>query len=291
MLAMTRTTQTGSVKATLRADAPAGPTIVARFEIPYRRFLDPDGKLVQPLPEFAREPQALVPLYRGMVLTRAFDDEGDRAAAHRPARHLCLLARPGGGRRRGGERDAGARTCCCRRYREQAAQFWRGVSLVEHLLYWGGDERGSDFRAARARFPDLRADRHARPMPPASPWRCSCRRTERACAVCDRRRRRHLEGRFLRGDQHRGRLAPARRVCHQQQPVGDLGAAQRADRRRDAGAEGDRRRHPRRAGRRQRRDRGARCRRASAGSAPAPAQGASLDRSPHLPARRPHHRR
>jgi pyruvate dehydrogenase E1 component alpha subunit len=30
---------------------------------------------------------------------------------------------------------------------------WRGVSPVELLLYWGGDERGSDFAVPRADFP------------------------------------------------------------------------------------------------------------------------------------------
>jgi len=38
-------------------------------------------------------------------------------------------------------------------YRDQPAQLWRGVSLTEILLYWGGDERGSDFAAARRDFP------------------------------------------------------------------------------------------------------------------------------------------
>lgn len=33
-------------------------------------------------------------------------------------------------------------------YRDQAAQFLRGVSLHEILLYWGGDERGSCYEAA-----------------------------------------------------------------------------------------------------------------------------------------------
>ena len=32
-------------------------------------------------------------------------------------------------------------------YREIGTKFWRGVSLLDILLYWGGDERGT--RAAR----------------------------------------------------------------------------------------------------------------------------------------------
>jgi pyruvate dehydrogenase E1 component alpha subunit len=38
-------------------------------------------------------------------------------------------------------------------FREQSAMMWRGVSMSELLLYWGGDERGSDFSNARRDFP------------------------------------------------------------------------------------------------------------------------------------------
>ena len=48
-------------------------TIVAKFEIRYSQFLDPQGKVVAPLPEFASDPRNLVALYRWMVLMRAYD--------------------------------------------------------------------------------------------------------------------------------------------------------------------------------------------------------------------------
>ncbi len=38
-------------------------------------------------------------------------------------------------------------------FRDQAAQLWRGVTMEELLLYWGGDERGSDFSGPREDFP------------------------------------------------------------------------------------------------------------------------------------------
>jgi len=38
-------------------------------------------------------------------------------------------------------------------FREYGAQFLRGVTLTELLLYWGGDERGSDFAGPREDFP------------------------------------------------------------------------------------------------------------------------------------------
>jgi pyruvate dehydrogenase E1 component alpha subunit len=38
-------------------------------------------------------------------------------------------------------------------YRENGVQLMRGVTLKEHFLYWGGDERGSDFSGPRGDFP------------------------------------------------------------------------------------------------------------------------------------------
>jgi pyruvate dehydrogenase E1 component alpha subunit len=38
-------------------------------------------------------------------------------------------------------------------FREHAAQLWRGISLKELFLYWGGDERGNDFAESRQDFP------------------------------------------------------------------------------------------------------------------------------------------
>jgi pyruvate dehydrogenase E1 component alpha subunit len=37
-------------------------------------------------------------------------------------------------------------------YRDHAAQFVRGVTMLESLLYWSGDERGSDFAVPRQDF-------------------------------------------------------------------------------------------------------------------------------------------
>jgi pyruvate dehydrogenase E1 component alpha subunit len=38
-------------------------------------------------------------------------------------------------------------------FREHAAQLWRGVTPQELFLFWGGDERGSDFQGPRRDFP------------------------------------------------------------------------------------------------------------------------------------------
>ena len=37
-------------------------------------------------------------------------------------------------------------------YREFGTQLWRGVTMTEILLYWGGDERGNDFAGPRGDF-------------------------------------------------------------------------------------------------------------------------------------------
>jgi pyruvate dehydrogenase E1 component alpha subunit len=39
-------------------------------------------------------------------------------------------------------------------FREHGAQLWRGVTLTELFLYWGGDERGNDFAGPREDFPN-----------------------------------------------------------------------------------------------------------------------------------------
>src|ERR1019366_6283762 len=47
--------------------------VVATFRVEYTQFLNPQGDETQALPEFARDPDALLPLYRAMVRTRLFD--------------------------------------------------------------------------------------------------------------------------------------------------------------------------------------------------------------------------
>lgn len=125
---------------------------IASFQIPYTRYLDPDGRPVADLPERHRDPAALVPLYRAMTLARTFDA---RAIALQRTGRLgtyasCL-----------GEEAVGVGVASAMApddvlvpsYREQAAQLWRGVTPVELLLYWSGDERGSDFAGPRGDLP------------------------------------------------------------------------------------------------------------------------------------------
>src|SRR5260221_3766133 len=53
--------------------ADEGLPVIARFEVRRRSYLAPDGTVLRPLPDFASDIPTLLVLYRGMVLTRAFD--------------------------------------------------------------------------------------------------------------------------------------------------------------------------------------------------------------------------
>ncbi len=125
---------------------------VARFEIDYTRVLDPQGKVVGDLPAFARDPAALIALYRAMVLTRAFDA---KAVALQRTGRLGTFASSLGQEAVavGIGATMMADDVLLPSFREQGAQFLRGVTMTELLLYWGGDERGSDFAGPRQDFP------------------------------------------------------------------------------------------------------------------------------------------
>lgn len=126
--------------------------IVARFEIDYTQFLNAHGEITQALPAFARDPAALIPWYRAMVLTRSFDA---RAIALQRTGKLGTFASALGQEAIGvGVASAmRAEDILVPSYRDHAAQFLRGVTMVEILLYWGGDERGSQFAGPRHDFP------------------------------------------------------------------------------------------------------------------------------------------
>lgn len=123
---------------------------VATFRVPRVAYLDSHGHL--PAPPAGFDPDRLVPVYRGMMLTRAFDAKA--VALQRTGQlrtypsslgqeavsvGLASVMRP---------EDVLLPT-----YRETGAMLWRGVRMEEILLYWGGDERGSDFAGPREDFP------------------------------------------------------------------------------------------------------------------------------------------
>ena len=127
-------------------------TTVASFAINHTRFLDPAGQPVGELPALAQDRDALVALYRGMVLTRRFDAKA--IALQRTGRLGTYASSLGQEAVTVGLAQAmRAEDVLLPSYRETGAQICRGVTLTELLLYWGGDERGSDWAGPRGDFP------------------------------------------------------------------------------------------------------------------------------------------
>ena len=117
------------------------------------RVLDAGGALVGSLPAFAHNAGDLVALYRGMVLTRTFDAKA--IALQRTGRLGTYASSLGQEAVAVGVAAAmQPADVLLPSFREHGAQLWRGVTLKELFLYWGGDERGNDFAGPKADFPN-----------------------------------------------------------------------------------------------------------------------------------------
>lgn len=124
------------------ADVPGEPT----------RFIDPAGRPVDELPPDVLAGDELLRGYRYMVLTRLYDTKavnlqrtgqlGTFPSSLGQEAATVGLALP-----------MTAEDVLCPSYREHGAFLIRGVTLAEQLLYWGGDERGSDYAGPRQDFP------------------------------------------------------------------------------------------------------------------------------------------
>lgn len=127
--------------------------IAGRFELNYTQFLNPEGEATAPLPGFAHDPAVLLLMYRAMVLTRLFDT---KAIALQRTGKLGTFASSLGQEAIGvGVASAmRAEDVLLPSYRDHAAQLLRGVKIVESLLYWSGDERGSNFSGPIHDFPN-----------------------------------------------------------------------------------------------------------------------------------------
>jgi 2-oxoisovalerate dehydrogenase E1 component alpha subunit len=128
------------------------PTRVASFHINCTACLDASGSPIGKLPEFARNRKTLVQLYSAMVKTRSFDAKA--IALQRTGRLGTYASSLGQEAIAVGVASAmSAQDVLLPSFREHGAQLWRGVSLEELLLYWGGDERGNNFAKAKQDFP------------------------------------------------------------------------------------------------------------------------------------------
>jgi len=125
---------------------------IADFEVQYSQFLDPEGKPSSDIPELAKDTDTLIELHRAMTETRVFDTKavnlqrtgklGTYASSlGHEATHVGVAAAMLEG-------DVMAPS-----YRETGTMLSRGVRMEELLLYWGGDERGSDFADTRNDYP------------------------------------------------------------------------------------------------------------------------------------------
>lgn len=120
--------------------------------IPYFQVLNNDGQPVVELPDWAQRKNPLVALYKVMLKTRLFDQ---KAVALQRRGQLGTYASSLG------QEAIGAAIGCSMQtddvlfpaYREYAAQFSRGVSMTEILLYWGGNEQGMNFQHQDKDFP------------------------------------------------------------------------------------------------------------------------------------------
>jgi len=120
--------------------------LVAHFEIFYTQFLNPEGQLTQPLPEvMANNPGLWQDLYKSMVLSRVFDTK-----AINLQRTGQMGTYPSANGHEGINTGMGAalqtKDIFVPYYREVGTAFMRGVRMEDILLYWGGDERGSDYQ-------------------------------------------------------------------------------------------------------------------------------------------------
>ncbi len=126
--------------------------VIAEFQIRRRAYLSASGGITKPLPLFAREATALIPLYRSMVLLRTLDAKA--VALQRTGRLGTYGVALGQEAVLIGTASAMAATdVLFPTYRENGALLWRGVTIEEILAYWSGDERGSNFQGPREDFP------------------------------------------------------------------------------------------------------------------------------------------
>ncbi|CAE6895654.1 Pyruvate dehydrogenase E1 component subunit alpha [Pseudomonas marincola] len=114
------------------------------LNITFSQFLATDGQLLEALPAWADDQQLLIGLYQQMVLTRLFDQKA--VALQRTGRigtYAPTLGQEAVGVGIGAAMHAD--DVLVPYYRDTAVQVMRGVKMEEILLYWGGDERGSDY--------------------------------------------------------------------------------------------------------------------------------------------------
>lgn len=123
----------------------------ASFDIAHLQYLDQQGRVTQPLPEFAT-PDWLTYGLRQMQLARLVDDRAVKLQrTGRLGTYPSTLGQEAIGVATGNALMA--EDVYCPYYRETGALLERGVEIEEILAIWGGDERGQNFAHARQDLP------------------------------------------------------------------------------------------------------------------------------------------
>ena len=126
--------------------------IAGRFEVAYYQYLDEASQVVDTLPEFAKNPEQLIELYRLMVLTRLFDQKA--IALQRTGKLGTYPSTRGQEAAFIGMGAALAKDdIFVPYYRDLGVLIQHGAKLSDILLFWGGDERGNCFASNTQNFP------------------------------------------------------------------------------------------------------------------------------------------
>lgn len=124
---------------------------VANFEIKFTRYLDENGELTSTdVPAIAKDFDTLKKLYRSMAAVRQMDSKA--YALQRTGKLGTYPAATGQEAIGVGFGSAmNADDVLVPYYRGQASMVQHGARMEEVFLYWGGDERGSDFQNSMAK--------------------------------------------------------------------------------------------------------------------------------------------
>jgi len=126
--------------------------VIAHFDVRRRCYLAPDGTILRKPPKFVSDAASLIPLYRAMVLMRAFDLKA--VSLQRTGRLGTYAVSLGQEAVSVGVASAMRKEdVLLPSYRDNGALLWRGVKMEEILLYWGGDERGNRSSGPAHDFP------------------------------------------------------------------------------------------------------------------------------------------
>lgn len=127
-------------------------TTIAEFDIQQICYLDAQGSINDPAPEIAKDRTLLCHLYKQMVRARTFDKKAialqrtGRMGTYAPINGQEAISTAIG-------QAMQPEDVFIPYYRDYAAQFQRGVKMEEILAYWGGDERGSDYKENKEDLP------------------------------------------------------------------------------------------------------------------------------------------